>query len=146
MRYYWLTIGILGAWQITQLLHAADGPWGGLRRLRALLVRSGAGNAVACFYCLATWVALPVAMLVGETWAERSLLWFALAGAVSLLQRTQEGAAPPPVDYREDPPARAQTQTQHPLNEGNDDVQLWQQKAAVGSVRQRPSDGAGRER
>jgi len=122
MRFYWLTIGILGVWQITQLLHAGDGPRGVLQRLRALLVRSGAGNAVACFHCLAMWVALPIAMLIGEAWPERFLLWFALAGAASLLERGLEGNAPPPALYAEDLPARVQQVAGRESTEGNGNV------------------------
>lgn len=146
MRFYWLTIGILGVWQITQLLHAGDGPWGGLRRLRALLVRSGRGDAVACFFCLAMWVSLPVAMLIGEGWLERILLWFALAGAVSLLERGRQGNAPPPAHYIEDLPARVQPDADRELTEGNGNVQLRQQEAAVGIDQQWPRDGVGGDR
>ena len=35
MHFFWLIVGILGAWRVTHLLHAEDGPWDvvmGLRR------------------------------------------------------------------------------------------------------------------
>ena len=122
MRFYWLTIGILGVWQITQLLHSGDGPWGGLQRLRELFVRFGRGTAVACFHCLAMWVALPIALLIGEAWLERILLWFAFAGAASLLERALQGNTPPPAPYVEDLPDHARQEAGDELTGGSGDV------------------------
>ena len=142
MRFYWLVLGILGVWQITQLLHAGDGPWRSLARSRALFVRLGLGNAVTCFYCLSSWVALPIAVWIGESWSERILLWFALAGAVALVERaTQRGA--PPAPYFEDAPAPMQEVSARHATEGNDNVQLRQQERTVGNVAQRPGGIAG---
>lgn len=138
MRFYWLVFGILGVWQMTHLLHAADGPWRSLQHLRAWLTRLGLGNAVTCFYCLSSWVALPVAVWIGESWSERILLWFALAGAVALVERVTQRYAPPMATYAEDPPDPVQE------TEGNDNVQLRQQESAVGNIAQRPSRIAGR--
>ena len=37
MRFYWLALGILAVWRVTHLLHAEDGPWDVLYRLRRRL-------------------------------------------------------------------------------------------------------------
>jgi hypothetical protein len=143
MRFYWLVLGILGVWQITHLLHAEDGPWRSLQRLRAFLTGLGLGIAVTCFYCLSIWVALPIAFWIGESWPERILLWFALAGAVSLMERALQGNAPPPATYFEDAPAPAQEGSTPKATEGNGNVQLRQQEPAVGGITFRPGSIAG---
>ena len=40
MSYYWLVLGSLCVWRVTHLLHAEDGPWDLVVRLRRL---AGAG-------------------------------------------------------------------------------------------------------
>ena len=132
MPFYWLVLGILGVWQMTHLLHAEEGPWGALRRLRGLLGALGLGNAVACFYCLCAWVALPTAAWLGQSWPERILLWFAIAGAASLVERTQR-AAPPPT-YFEDPPDFPPASRASGTREGDDHVQLREQEPAISGV------------
>lgn len=102
LKAYWLAVGVLGVWEITHLLHAEDGPWGLLERLHARLLDSALGRAVACFYCLSVWVALPCAFVIGETWSERVLLWPALAGGASLLERVTAQRRPPAAVYAED--------------------------------------------
>ena len=102
MKLYWLALGILGGWQITSLLHAGDGPWNSLSRLRAMLLHEPALRFVGCFYCLTMWIAMPLAFWIGDTWPERVLLWFALAGGASLIQRAVEGRSPPVAVYFED--------------------------------------------
>lgn len=61
MRFYWLILGILGVWRITHLLHAEDGPWDLVVRLRR---RAGTGfwaSLLDCFYCLSLCMAAPLA-------------------------------------------------------------------------------------
>jgi hypothetical protein len=50
------------------------------------------------------WIAAPIAILIGENWLERVLLWFALSALAILLQlKTQSKPAPTvPVQYFED--------------------------------------------
>jgi hypothetical protein len=102
MRFYWLILGILGVWRVTDLLHDEDGPWHAFRHLRALLAAVGLRETASCFYCLSVWVALPVAAWVGESWMERILLWPALAGGAALIQRVVQRYAPLPAPYVED--------------------------------------------
>jgi hypothetical protein len=100
MRFYWLILGILGVWRITHLLHAEDGPWNLLVKLRLSLGSGFAGQILDCFYCLSLWIAVPFAWVIGESWKERLLLWPALSGAAVLLQRATS-PTPAPI-YEED--------------------------------------------
>lgn len=103
MRFYWLLLGILGVWRITHLLHAEDGPWKLLAKLRELLGRTLLGQLFECFYCLSLWISAPFAWLTGEDWKERLLLWPALSGAAVLLERVSaREQVPPPATYFED--------------------------------------------
>ena len=104
MRFYWLLLGILGVWRTTHLLHAEDGPWKLLAKLRALPGRTLLGQLFDCFYCLSLWIAAPFAWLIGEGWKERLLLWPAFSGAAILLERVSaRDHSSPPAIYFEDP-------------------------------------------
>jgi hypothetical protein len=51
-----------------------------------------------CFYCLSLWVAFPFGWLLGESIAERFLLWLALSGGAIVVERLTDSrhiAAPP---------------------------------------------------
>jgi hypothetical protein len=87
MAFYWFVLAVLGVWRITHLITAEDGPWDVVARLRRRLGSGFAGSLVACFYCLSLWVAAPFALLLGGSWREILLLWFALSGGASLLER-----------------------------------------------------------
>jgi hypothetical protein len=98
MRIYWLILGILGVWRVTHLLDAEDGPWDLVARMRRQLGQGILGRLFDCFYCLSLWVAVPFAWLLGESLAERFLLWLALSGGAIVVERlTDSGltAAPP---------------------------------------------------
>jgi len=101
--YYPLVLGILCVWRIAHLLYAEDGPWNVVVRLRR---RAGAGfwgDLLDCFYCLSLWIALPIAIFLGDGWKERLLLWLATSAGASLLQRlTSHKDAPQIAQYRED--------------------------------------------
>lgn len=83
----WLLIGTLATWRLAHLLHAEDGPWDVVVRLRALAGTGFLGAAMDCFYCLSLWVALPIAAAIGSAWIDRLLLWPALSGAAIMLER-----------------------------------------------------------
>ena len=87
MSFYWLVLGILGGWRITHLLHAEDGPWNLLVRLRRWVGAGFWGNLLDCFYCLSLWIAAPFAFFIGEEWSERFLLWLAFSAGAILLER-----------------------------------------------------------
>jgi hypothetical protein len=100
MRFYWLVLGVLCVWRITHLLVAEDGPGDVLARLRAAAGGGFWGKLLDCFYCLSLWVAAPLAAALGQSWAERFLLWPSLSAGAILLERL--GAKARPALYRED--------------------------------------------
>jgi hypothetical protein len=103
MTFYWLTLGILCVWRVTHLLNAEDGPWALLARLRRCLGNRVLGGLLDCFYCLSLWISVPFALLLGQGWRERLLLWPALSAGAILLERvTTRGQAAPPALYVED--------------------------------------------
>lgn len=87
-RGYDIVIGVLAVWRITYAVTTENGPGNALVRLRAAAARWG--SVLECFYCASVWVALPAALAIGSTFAERALLWPALSGAVCLLHRSTE--------------------------------------------------------
>jgi hypothetical protein len=97
---------VLGVWRITHLLHAEDGPWDVLLRLRRALGGGPLGGALRCFYCSSLWVALPLAYVGETTLASRALLWPALSAGAILLERLTDRPRPAvPAPYFEDPPS-----------------------------------------
>jgi hypothetical protein len=93
----WLVAGTLCVWRLAHLLVAEAGPWQAMRRLRALAGGGFWSELLDCFYCLSLWIAVPVALLAGEGWIERLVLWPALSGGAILLER-----ATAPASYVED--------------------------------------------
>lgn len=87
MRFYWLALGILGAWRLSHLVTAEDGPADLLVRLRRAAGEGFWGRLLDCFYCVSLWIALPLAWWIGESWKERALLWPALSAGAILLER-----------------------------------------------------------
>jgi hypothetical protein len=101
--FYGLALGILGVWRITHLIQAEDGPWDVVVRLRARAGDGMVGQLMDCFYCLSLWIALPFALLLGESWLEHLLLWPALSAGAILLERATGGALVEPItDNREE--------------------------------------------
>ena len=102
-RFYWLVIGVLCVWRITQLFYGEDGPWNLLAKLRQLAGNGLWGDLLDCFNCLSLWIAAPFAYFLGERWRDGLLLWPALSGAAILLERlTSREVQPPPAIYTED--------------------------------------------
>jgi Protein of unknown function (DUF1360) len=87
MHIYFLFLGILGVWRITHLLTEEPGPGEVLAKARRLTGGGFVGQLMSCFYCASLWVAAPFAVLLGESWKDRVLLWPALSGAAILLER-----------------------------------------------------------
>jgi hypothetical protein len=90
MGFYGLILGILSTWRIAHFLRAEDGPADIAVRLRNSVGNGFFGSLLDCFYCLSVWVAFPFAGLLGETWAERLLLWLSLSAGAILLERITE--------------------------------------------------------
>lgn len=82
-------LGAFFVWRVTHLLHAEDGPWRIVARLRQA-AGGLLGEALNCFYCLSLWIAAPVAAVVGPSWRYDLILWPALSGAACLLQRATD--------------------------------------------------------
>jgi hypothetical protein len=93
MSFYWFLLGVLGVWRLTHLLVAEDGPWRSFARLREVAAGEFWGGVLDCFYCLSLWVAVPVALLIGETLLEQALL----AGAVRAAILLERATAPPSI-------------------------------------------------
>ncbi len=102
-RFYLLALGILGVWRITYFLHAEDGPWDLMARLRERLGTGAPGKLLDCFYCLSLWIAAPLAYWIGQSVPERILLWLALSAGAILLERATREPESPPARYFEDP-------------------------------------------
>jgi hypothetical protein len=104
MKFYWLILGILTVWRITHFLQAEDGPWDAVIRLRRSVGEGFWGKLLDCFYCLSVWVAVPFALLLGESWRECALLWPSLSAGAILLERiTALAPKIPPAQFVEEP-------------------------------------------
>jgi hypothetical protein len=82
MDWYWTVAAILSVWRLTHLVHAEDGPWKLLLKLRAL-----GGSVFRCFYCLSLWIAAPFAWSLDADPKHFVLLWLALSAAAILIER-----------------------------------------------------------
>jgi hypothetical protein len=99
----WFVVSVLAVWRATHLLHAEDGPWDLLARLRRLAGRLGAARVVDCFYCLSLWVSLPLAALVADDWLGWVVLWLGLSGGAILVHRATAHAPATAPAWREEP-------------------------------------------
>jgi hypothetical protein len=103
MHVYRFLLGILSSWRITHLLHAEDGPWDVVVRLRRWAGEGFWGQLLDCFYCLSVWIAAPFAFFLGDKLSEQFLLWPALSAGAILLERvTDRGHGEPPALFVED--------------------------------------------
>lgn len=119
MRVYSFLLGILSVWRITHLLHAEDGPWDGVVRLRQRAGEGFWGQMLDCFYCLSVWIAAPFAIFLGQTLSERILLWPALSAGAILLERvTDRGHGEAPALFIEE-------------SEDENAMRLWKQEGAA---------------
>lgn len=85
-------LAALAVWRLTHFLAKEDGPWAVVRRLRRALNGRFWGELFSCFYCLSVWIAIPFAFFVPGTPTERIVVWLALSGAASLLERATDQA------------------------------------------------------
>lgn len=103
MEFYRLALGILSVWRITHLLNAEDGPWDIMVRLRRTVGGGHVGTMLDCFACCSLWVAVPLALLLGDGWRQGLLLWLSFSAGAVLLERATSGAqSPSPAPYIED--------------------------------------------
>jgi len=87
----------LAVWRVTHLLAEEDGPGRIFNRLRAAAGEGFWKSLFGCFYCLSLWVALPFAFGLSTQWGERLIVWLALSGAASLLERLGQPPVAPAV-------------------------------------------------
>lgn len=92
-------VGLLATWRVTHLLQAEDGPWDLSLRLRRAAGDGFFGRMLDCFYCLSLWISAAIATVIARDLAEGVLLWLALSGGASVLER----ALPAEARYTEDP-------------------------------------------
>lgn len=102
MRFYRLLLGILAVWRITHLLHAEDGPWDVVVRLRRGAGEGFWGQLLDCFHCLSVWIAAPLAFLLEDQLSEQIFLWPALSAGAILLESGRRGHGEPPALFVED--------------------------------------------
>ena len=81
------TLSALVVYRLAFLIAREDGPWGVFRRLRSSAKDSVGGRLVGCVNCLSVWISLPLAVFVGKSWVEQVVAWWALSGAVVLVDR-----------------------------------------------------------
>lgn len=106
MPYYRFILGVLAIWRLTHLLTAEDGPFELLATLRTRAGSGFWGSLLDCFYCMSLWLAVPFAVLLGDSWQEVLLLWPALSGAAILVNRIVDRAAPDGPIFFEHPQTR----------------------------------------
>ncbi len=95
-------LAALAVWRLAHFLHAEDGPWRVMARLRALAAVRRMG-VFDCFFCVGVWAALPGAALIGGPWRVGVLAWGALSAAAILIERVAfPGTFDPVPDYSED--------------------------------------------
>jgi len=124
---YLLVLGVLGVWRVTHLLHAEDGPGDVVVRLRQRVGHGILGKAMDCFKCRSLWVAAPFALLLGDDYVERGLLWPALSGAAIVVEGAVRRLMPAEAAWAEDP---APLDPRFQVEQG--DVQLRKSEATTG--------------
>ena len=77
----------LAVWRVTALVAYESGPFRILDRLRSGLVTLRLGRLVGCFHCLGLWIAGVGVLVVYDLSWWSVLLWLAVAGAVSIIER-----------------------------------------------------------
>lgn len=119
MHLHRFLLGILSVWRLTHLLYAEDGPWNAVVYLRRSVGSGFWGQLLDCFYCLSLWIAVPIAISLGQKLDERILMWPALSAGAILIEQSMErrhGETPAPF-----------------FEESEDDYVMLRQKAGTGS-------------
>jgi hypothetical protein len=80
-------LAILAVWRVAQLVARERGPWDVCSRLHAWAWQRGLGDALACPHCVALWLASLPAVLLAADGRTGVLLWLAIAGGASVLER-----------------------------------------------------------
>jgi hypothetical protein len=77
----------LAVWRATALVAYESGPFRILDRLRRRMVVLRLERLIGCFHCLALWIAAIAVLGVYKISWWSVLLWLAVAGAVSIVER-----------------------------------------------------------
>ena len=77
----------LAVWRVTALVAYESGPLRILDRLRRRMVVLRVERLIGCFHCLALWIAGIAVLAAYELTWWSVLLWLAVAGAVSIIER-----------------------------------------------------------
>ena len=110
--WFWVLLAALAVWRVTHLLHAEDGPFDCFVRMRTGLGEGFWGKLLDCFYCLSVWIAAPAALVLGNNWLQRCLLWLSLSAVAIFMERVHawlkawEDSLKQPPFYVEDPPVK----------------------------------------
>jgi hypothetical protein len=86
-------MSVLATWRLTALVAYESGPFRSLEAFRRLLVQLRLGRLVGCFHCLAVWMAAIVVAVVYRWEPMTVLVWLAVAGAVSIIERWLGGTS-----------------------------------------------------
>jgi len=98
-----IVIGALCVWRLTHLLYAEEGPFHAFASLRRRAGDGFWGQAMACFYCLSLWIAMPVALLIDFRFPRVLVIWLTLSGAACLLEQATTRNNFPGLIYEETP-------------------------------------------
>lgn len=91
MSVTYLILSILAAWRFTHLMSKEDGPFDLIFLLRKKAGAGFFGNLLDCFYCVSVWISLPFGIWLGNNRIEKILVWWAISGAVCLLEQATSG-------------------------------------------------------
>ena len=87
----WVLVVVFAAWRVTAFVCYEAGPFDLGTRLRRILASAGLARMVTCFHCTGVWVSLALTMAVFELRWVTLLLAAAVAGGVSVLERSLGG-------------------------------------------------------
>lgn len=82
---------VFAAWRLTAMLVYESGPFYSFQNARKVLVTLRMGRLVGCFHCSAVWLSAGVVLAVYDISWWSILLWLAVAGAVSIVERWLTG-------------------------------------------------------
>ena len=89
---------ILATWRVTHFVVSEDGPWNAVVRLRRLAGDGIIGEAMDCFYCSSMWLAIPFTFLMTSNILEWIVIWLAISGGASLLEKATNRPTPAVAD------------------------------------------------
>ncbi len=98
----WLLLCVFAAWRVTALICYDAGPFDVLTRLRRVAVAAGLFRLITCFQCTSVWVSAAVVAVMYERRWTTILVFLAVAGAVSVVERWLGGGTGGPLEDARD--------------------------------------------